>query len=236
VGGNGGLGGRDGAAGAGGTTAPGGSGGGGTGKAVVYCGPPYPDPVPAQSALLSDFEGNSGVALQTVMPGGVWAKEADGAGVVSLAVEPCGTNGNGLHFKGAGHNMWGADVAAALVSVTQPVDVSAFRGISFVIKSAVPTPVIFKLQVPYSQPACGKCDEAPPVPGSECYSGYTVVVSTTMDSQPQFVPWQSLAQQSWGYRPPNTALFDSANFVSIAFAFDTNVDFDVCIDDVKLLP
>jgi hypothetical protein len=209
---------------------------GGTGKAVTYCNPSYPDPTPAQTPLLSDFEGNTGFALQTTMPNGIWARDTDGAGTISLTIESCGTPGNGMHFKGAGHNVWGADVAAALISQIQSVDVSAYRGISFIVRSAVPTSFILKLQNPYSQPPCGRCDDIGGVPGNECYSGYIVILTTTTDNQPQFVPWQSLAQQSWGYRAPGTALFDPGNLISIAFAFDTNVDFDVCFDEIKLIP
>jgi hypothetical protein len=209
---------------------------GGSGKAVTYCDPSYPDPLPAQRPLLSDFEGNTGVALQTVMPGGIWARDTDGAGTISLTIESCGTPGNGMHFKGAGHNVWGADVAAAIVSQTEPVDVGAYRGIGFIARSAVPTSFFLLLQNPYSQPPCGKCDELAGVPGNECYSGYIVSLATTTDNQPQFVPWQSLSQQAWGYHPPGTALFDPANLISVAFAFDKGIDFDVCLDEIKLIP
>src|SRR6185369_10167091 len=90
-------------------------------KAVTYCAMPYPTPLRPTSSLLSDFENDAGIALQTIMPGGIWSMDTDGQRTTSLTIEPCGTTGQGMHFKGAGHTTWGADVAAAIVSQLQPV-------------------------------------------------------------------------------------------------------------------
>jgi hypothetical protein len=125
-------------------------------------------------------------------------------------------------------------VAAALVSQLQPVDVTAYHGVGFVIRSAVTTSVIVRVLAPYSQPACGRCDDT--VVGAECYSGYMIEMQTTPNNQMQVIPWATFAQQAWGYKPPGSLTFDPGNLVTFVFAFDTGIDFDVCIDDVKLIP
>jgi hypothetical protein len=56
-----------------------------------------------------------------------------------------------------------------------------------------------------------------------------------MDATPIVVQWTDLAQQGWGYRPAGTLKFDPKSLISVAFAFAMNADFDVCIDDVKLV-
>ncbi len=188
----------------------------------------------------SDFDSDGyAIGIQCVMPGGIWSVDTDGTGTAmfdSFKIEPCGTAGNGFHFHGAGHNVWGADMAAAIVSQTQPVDVSAYKGISFVMKSTTPNSLIVKVQNPYSQPPCGRCREVAAAPGQECYSGYIKVVPLpAMDTTPIVVMWADLAQQGWGYRPPGTATFDAHDLVSVAFAFDKNVAFDVCADDIKFV-
>jgi hypothetical protein len=172
------------------------------------------------------------------MPGGPWAldRDASPSGSSVLNVEACGTNGFGLHAKGSGFLVWGAGVSAALSSQGRPVDASRYRGLSFVVRSVSLTPLLLKLQNPYSVPACGKCDDANMDFADDCFSGYVKGLLTTTDAAPTVVQWTDLTQQSWGYRPPGTAMFDAANVVSIAFFFDKGVDFDVCIDDVKLVP
>jgi len=218
-----------GTAGFGGTIGSGGvSGFGG----ASYCSPPYPPPVPPTSRIISDFE--RGPAVQAVPQGGVWTSDTDGTGSRSLAIESCGTNGSGMRFVGTGHTLWGADVAAAMISQSQPLDVSAFKGIRFVMTSASPTVVIVKVQNPYSQPQCGRCSDSRL--GEECFSGFVKVMPIVHDVMPHVVTWSDLSFQTWGYRPPGMDSFDPRNFVSLAFVFDKDVDFDVCIDDVELLP
>jgi len=222
-----------------GTTGAGGSGGGG--KAVTYCDTTKwstVEPQPITIDNCSDFDVEGGAeGIHCIMPGGVWAVDVDGTGTAkadSFVVEPCGTTGNGYHFKGTGHSLWGADAAAAIVSQTQPVDVSGYSGFSFVMKSTTANSLIFKVQNPYSQPPCGKCDDT--LTGAECYSGYIKNVNLAAnDTTPIVVKWSDLAQQSWGYKAPGTAMFDTANLISVALAFDKGVDFDVCIDDVKFV-
>jgi hypothetical protein len=152
-----------------------------------------------------------------------------------MGVEPCGLRGLGLHFAGQGHNTWGAIVGTVLVGITQPLDVSAYRGVSFLVRSRSATTMFVKIENPYSQPACGKCDDT--VIGAECYSGYIRTVMLPADViVPMTVMWSDFAQQTWGYRAPGTALFDAANLETFSFAFDKGVDFDVCFDDVTLVP
>jgi hypothetical protein len=198
-------------------------------------------PIPVTLATCSDFDSDNGaVGIHCVMPGGVWSADVDGApGSTSQAdsykIEPCGTTGNGLHFVGQGHSTWGADVAAALVSQIQPVDVSGFIGMSFVMRSTTTNTLIFKVQNSYSQPPCGRCDDT--MIGAECYSGFIKTISLPANYvAPLVVKWADLSQQTWGYRPPGWTVFDPRDLVSVAFAFDKSVDFDVCIDDVKLVP
>jgi len=222
------------------TTGAGGTGGGGF--AVTYCDPMKwsgGEPQPITMAECSDFDSDSSpTGVHCIMPGGIWDVDVDGMGTAkadSSKIESCGTTGNGFHFHGTGHTGWGADAAAAMVSQTQPVDVSAYSGLSFVMKATTSVSLIFKVQNPYSQPPCGKCDDT--ILGSECYSGYTKTVSIpAMDSAPIVVKWADLAQQSWGYHALNSAMFDAHNLISVAFAFDKGIDFDVCIDDIKFVP
>jgi hypothetical protein len=228
------------------TTTTGGTGGtGGGSKAVTYCDAtkmtwPNLEPQPVTMASCSDFEDDAGGALgaHCIMPGGVWAIDTDKMGTPPdkspPVLEACGGTGTGVHFAGAGHSGWGADIAAAVVSQTQPVDVSAYTGISFVMKSVASNSLIFKVQNPYSQPPCGLCVELDPV--NDCYSGYWKPVSLPAGSAtPIVVKWSELTQQTWGFRAPGTQSFDPHNLISIAFAFDKNVDFDVCLDDIKFV-
>jgi hypothetical protein len=229
------------------TTSTGAGGSGSGGFKVTYCDNAsgmWPDaaPVPVTMDTCTDFDADAGAeGIKCIMPGGVWAVDVDGAGTtkdMSWKIEPCGTTGNGFHFTGAGHSIWGADTAAAIVSQTQPVDVSAYTGMSFVMKSTMPNNLIFKVQNPYSQPPCGKCmDTTPPTLGAECYSGYVKnpVTLPANSTTPIVVSWSELAQQGWGYKAPGTAAFDPHNLVSVAFAFDKSIDFDVCIDDIKFV-
>jgi hypothetical protein len=196
--------------------------------------------VPITTSDCSDFDSEAGAeGIHCIMPGGFWSVDVDGTGTPraeSSKIEPCGTRGNGLHFVGRGHSAWGADVAAAIVSQTQPVDVSAFSGMSFVMRSAIPSNLIFKVQNSYSQPPCGQCDETSLTPGTECYSGYIKNIPLPANStSPIIVRWADLSQQAWGYRPPGSAIFNVYDLISVAFAFDVNVDFDVCLDDVKFV-
>jgi hypothetical protein len=203
----------------------------GGGSPVTYCSNPYPPPAAITGSVISDFE--SGLTVQAIQPGGTWEVLSDGRGSTGMTVEPCGTNGKGLHFTGRGHNLWGAGAGVAIVSTTQPVDASAFRGIQFVMTTASPVQTIFKVQNPYSQPECGKCNDG--LVGEECQSGFYKTFSITSDATPHTVAWSDLYQQSWGYRPPGSAYFDAGNLVNILFAFDQNTDFDVCIDDVRFV-
>jgi hypothetical protein len=229
----------------GGSTGTGGAGGsdGGGSKAVAYCMPAYPEPLPITSADVTDFDSDATPLLvNSITPGGVWMTDTDGAGTPrdqSMALEMCGTNGTGLHFHGVGHTGWGADVAAAIISQLQPADVSAYSGMSFVMKSLTGTPtLIFKVQNPYAQPGCGFCvDSLTPPAGLECYAGFIKNIGLTANStDPIVVRWSELAQQGWGYKASGVTKFDPNNLISIAFAFDSMVDFDVCIDDVKFIP
>jgi hypothetical protein len=216
---------------------------------VSACGnAPYCDPgkwsactsQPVTMTDCSDFDSDADpTGIHCVVPGGSWSVDVDSldAGTPkseSWKIEPCGTTGNGFHFHGAGHSVWGADAAAAMVNPSQAVDVSAFSGMSFVMKSTTANSLTFKVQNPYSQLACGHCDDT--VKGQECYSGYSMIVPLpAMSATPIVVKWADVVQQGWGYRPSGTQTFDPKSLVSVAFAFDKGIDFDVCIDDVKLV-
>jgi hypothetical protein len=196
-------------------------------------------PQPITTTRCSDFDlAGDPAGVHCVMPGGIWAVDLDGTGTGSAdsyRIEPCGTTGNGFHFRGIGHSVWGADVAAAIISQVQPVDVSAFRGMSFVMKSLTANSLIFKVQNSYSQPPCGKCDDT--VVGAECYSGYIKNIPLAANSTaPILVQWADLSQQAWGYHAPGSAIFNPTDLISVAFAFDRNVDFDVCLDDIQFVP
>jgi hypothetical protein len=212
---------------------PGAGGFGGLG--VTYCDPAhaYPEPILPIGPMISDFE--TGPGVQAVRPGGTWTPTSDGTGTSTINVEPCGLSGMGLHFTGTGHTAWGAIVGAALANITQPVNASAYRGVSFLVRARTSTSIIVKVENPYSQPACGKCEDL--VAGAECYAGY--IKTLGLPAQvilPVIVTWGDFSQQSWGYHAPGTALFDPRNLVTLSFAFDKSVDFDVCIDDVVFVP
>jgi hypothetical protein len=228
----------------GGSSAGGRGGAGGGCQGPYCCDPnvwPFLAPVPITAPTCSDFDSDvSPTGIHCVMPGGVWFIDTDMMGTPAnhspVVIEPCGTSGSGLHFKGAGHTLWGAEVATTVVSQTQPVDASPFSGMSFVMKSITPVPLIFKVQNSYSQPLCGQCQEFMSQPGLECYSGYIKVISVAPnDAAPIVVQWSDLTQQTWGYRPPGSAVFNPRDLIAVAFAFDQNVDFDVCIDDVRFI-
>jgi hypothetical protein len=220
-------------------TGSGGAGGATTGGPGAAGGSPFDCPRPIFAPVLptstniSDFDGDGGAVVQAVMGGGMWDIDTDMTGETTMRVEACGTAGKGLHFTGRGHTRWGADVAASMISTVQSLDVSAYRGVSFVVRSALRTPLLLKIMSPYSQPACGRCDDSNVAPDDDCFSGYTKLLETTVDAAPQLVRWSDFAQQSWGYRPLGSATFDTRALTAIAFAFLENVDFDVCIDDVK---
>jgi hypothetical protein len=212
------------------------TGTGGSAPGTDYCMPAYPPAQTVSSATISDFEGEAGSAVLSTMPGGVWNADVDGTATAQADVfkfESCGTTGTGLHFKGGGFTKWGADVAAAFVSGTQGIDAGSYTGISFVLKSATPTPVIFKLQNPDSQPSCGKCDDT--VLGSECYAGYVKNISTN-DGTPQTVNFADVGKAGWGYHNMGQFAIDPKNLISIAFAVaNTTPMFDICVDDVKFV-
>jgi hypothetical protein len=107
--------------------------------------------------------------------------------------------------------------------------------VSFLIRARASTSLLVKVENPYSQPACGKCEDT--VMGAECYAGY--ILPRALPAEvivPIVVTWGEFAQQAWGYHAPGTAAFDPRNLVSLSFAFDKSVDFDVCIDDVIFVP
>jgi hypothetical protein len=206
------------------------AGGAGRPQPPSRCFGPIADPVEVTFPVISKFDGDAGTAVEAVTPGGIWAPDHDGVGAISLKVEPCGTGGNGLHFVGRGHTTWGADVAAAFSSLQQPVDASRYSGISFVIRSSASIPVIVKLQNLDSDPVCGRCDDT--VLGGECYAGYMKAVTATTSGIPFSLRWSDFVAPTWGYHWPGQSIVDPKELVSIAFAFDRAVDFDVCIDDV----
>jgi len=225
-----------------GTTGTGGSGtGGGSSAGCALCTNMCLPAMPVTSATISDFEGEAGLGVTAVDPHGVWAmdKDASPGGLGSYLVEPCGTTGNGLHFTGSNFTLWGADVAAAFITNTQPVDASAYAGLSFVIKSTTAVSVIVKVQNADSQPApaCGNCVETvPPTLGSECYAGYLKIVSsdTSANPVPQMLRWADITKAGWGYHFANQFTIDPTQLMSISFAVDNTVPmFDLCIDDVK---
>src|SRR5216683_411919 len=84
----------------GGITGAGGSGqGGSTAADCTSSGVPA---VAMMSEMISDFEGEAGVGIQGIMPGGMWAVDTDATGMTDMKLESCGTTGMGLHFTGTG--------------------------------------------------------------------------------------------------------------------------------------
>jgi hypothetical protein len=167
----------------------------------------YAPPVPVTQALISDFDGEAGLSVVAIMPAGVWGADVDPTGTLQLdsfKVEPCGTTGNGFHFHGAGHTGWGADAAAAIVSQLQPVDVSTYSGISFVLKSTngLLLPVSSRCKTPTAARMPEVIMDLPANTdvSDDCYPG-TPKPSRRGDTA-QVVMFSDLTQQGWGYRPP----------------------------------
>jgi hypothetical protein len=185
------------------------------------------------SAMISDFEGDAGLAIQTVTPGGMWAMDVDGTGTSEMKIESCGTTGSGLHFTGMGHTTWGADVSAAFIAADQPVDASMYKGITFTIKASKATTVIVKLQNPDSEPPFCQCGGTVDKPSVNCYAGYTKLVNATTEATPVSVAWADVKKALWGYHAPGQTTIDPKKLIAIAFAVDKLIDFDLCIDDVK---
>jgi hypothetical protein len=217
----------------GGTDMTGGAGSGQGGSDNADCMSSGMDTVPMMSDLVSDFEADAGLAVQTVMPGGVWALDTDKTGTADMKVESCGTTGNGLHFTGATHTVWGADVGAAFIAANAPVDASMYTGISFTLKGTTAVPVIVKLQNPDSEPPFCKCGGTVDAPSPNCYAGYVKTVTASTTATTTTLTWNQITKAGWGYHAPGQSTIDPKNLIGLAFAVDKGIDFDLCIDDVK---
>jgi hypothetical protein len=131
--------------------------------------------------------------------------------------------------------VWGAIASAHFISGRQPVDASAYQGISFTIRSAAATTVIVKLQNLDSEPECGRCMDM--IPGSECYAGYIKLVAGSRAPTPVALKWNDLQQTAWGYHWPGRSNVDPKQLTTIAFAVDKGLtNFDICVDDVAFIP
>src|SRR5262249_37301486 len=104
------------------TTGTGGTGGtAGGDKSVKYCDASKmtwpnlpPQPITMPNCADFDQDGADNIGIHCIMPGGVWAIDTDKTGTPMdkspPIVESCGTTGMGVHFAGAGHTGWGADI------------------------------------------------------------------------------------------------------------------------------
>lgn len=227
-----------GASGSDGTTTGGvttGAGGSGQGGGAAACTSSGLDPVPTMSDMISDFDGEAGLGVQTVMPGGNWSLDTDKTGMTDMKVDACGTTDNGLHFTGSGHTGWGADVGAAFIDANAPVDASQYTGISFTIKGAQATTVIVKLQNPDSEPPFCKCGGPADAPAYiNCYAGYTKTITVSTEATPITLTWNQVTKVGWGYHTPSQTTIDPKSLISVAFAVEKG-DFDLCIDDLKFV-
>jgi hypothetical protein len=205
-----------------------GAGGSGQGGGAANCTSTGVPAVAMMNEMISDFEGEAGVGVQGIMPGGMWAVDTDMTGMTDLKVESCGTTGMGLHFTGTGHTTWGADVAAAFIDANAPVDASQYTGVTFTIKGSKATPVLVKLQNPDSEPPFCQCTGP-----ADCYAGYAKTITVSTEPTPTALTWNQIAKVAWGYHAPGQATVDPKNLISLAFAVDKMIDFDLCIDDVK---
>jgi hypothetical protein len=210
------------------------SNGAGGAATVANCTSSGMPAVSMMSEMISDFEGDAGIAIQGIMPGGMWAVDKDTTGTADMTLDSCGTNGTGLHFVGAGHMGWGADVAAPFIGPDSPVDASQYTGISFTIKGAKATPVLVKLQNPDSEPPFCQCGGPADAPAYvNCYAGYVKTINVSTEATPTTLTWNQVTKASWGYHAPGQTTIDPKNLISLAFAVDKGIDFDLCIDDVK---
>jgi len=193
-------------------------------------GPTSPGPY-AGGTLISSFDMNPG----EIIPSASWSATFDGSGSLTMNIEPCGTAGRGLHLTGGGQMVWGAIASAHFISGRQPVDASAYQGITFTIRSPAATTVIVKLQNLDSEPECGRCNDM--IMGSECYAGYIKLVPGSRAPTPVALKWTDLQKTPWGYHWPGRTYVDPKQLTTIAFAVDKGLaSFDICIDDVALIP
>jgi hypothetical protein len=189
--------------------------------------------VPMTSDVVSDFEGDAGLGVQSVMAGGNWTMDTDMTGMVDMKIDACGTTGNGLHFTGSGHTAWGADASATFIGANAPVDASQYTGVSFTIKAAKAVPVIVKLQNPDSEPSFCQCGATPAAQTANCYAGYVKTINASTEATPTSLTWNQITKATWGYHAPGQTSVDPKNLIGLAFAVDKGIDFDLCIDDVK---
>jgi hypothetical protein len=204
---------------------PTGSGGASGGRECI----PDVGPIRAEREIISDFDRGNGT--ETVTPGGYWAPSSDGTGTVYTLNEQCGTPGNGLHFLGAGHTVWGAVLYAFLNADMLPVDASRFAGITFTMTSPRSISLNVKLENTDSVPEHCKCNDA--VSGEECGAGYVTFQATPTRPTTITLPWSLFRKTGWGHHHPGQVAIDPSKLTRITFAVDKAIDFDFCVDDVK---
>jgi hypothetical protein len=161
---------------------------------------------------------------------GFWSLTHDDKGTASWAVEPCGTTGKGLHFKGSGNSDWGAMMEAAFMFYTQPIDTNGSTGIAFTMESTAS--VIVRVNEPENSPVFCLCNDA--TPGQDCYAGFGVSVAPLAFPMTVSLPWAFFTKPTWGYHAPGKVAVDPSRLLSLVIGVDqTAGDFDICIDDIR---
>jgi len=201
----------------------------------MSCGQPT---IPVANAVISNFDdAMQPLASKAVTPGGLWTKDTDGTGSISLNADDSGdaAQKKAAHFVGAGHTVWGADMTTTLsgAAMLSAVDASGYTGLSFKLKAAATnkaTQIIVKFENDDGIPECMKgCSAAK----MDCYAGY-VMTYTVMPStawQTVTVPFANVAAAGWGFHLATK--LDPSQIISIAIAVEANKDFDLMVDDVQ---
>jgi len=193
---------------------------------------------PAATGLVDDLEDGDGkAAAQGGRDGIWWVGKADHAKIEipAGAVKPSegGATGGkrGMHFVGKTDNAdtWGAAVGVNFLASAAFYDASKYAGVSFKIKSAKPNlDVRLKINDVNTTPEGGKCSK-------QCFNafGREIILGNTEWKEVTLM-WSELTQQSdWGdVRPP---MIDPTKLKDLEWQIWPGTDFDVWIDDVRLL-
>jgi hypothetical protein len=220
--------GSGGAAGSGGVAGSSSAGGAG-GSADAGCNPPVFKHVVWNRAGVTDFDADGGPQQFSAVLGR-WLLDYDMTGTASVSIEPCGTMGNGLHFKGSGNTAWGASVEAPFDSMTQPIDSDGSTGLAFTLRST--RSIIVSVQEPENVAAFCRCNDD--VLGQDCHAGFSLSVAPIAPPVTVVLPWTMFRAPNFGYHEPGKVAVDPSQLVSLVFGVDqTAGDFDICIDDIR---
>jgi hypothetical protein len=184
---------------------------------------------PAADEIISTFEGNQVTTAMVAGRGGTsWTfLPADGAGSVAAAsvAENCGSQ-SALRVTGSGFTTRSPLAQALLMtgdaSGARFYDATAYKGVRFWLRLAVPGPVRLKVSDKDTSKPGGVC--------TVCNDHFAVDVDATTDWKSFTVPWTALKQLASGDKFP---ALDLAHLFGIEFfPAHPSGSFDLWVDDV----